>query len=100
MNAVLFNVKGNVVAGVRRCFGAGRGALRDPPTRGRFNWLERLCGGEGKVSVLEINDVMILIFASRESVDDFTACQIIVLKKKNHTNQLLHRQAIMKCKSL
>lgn len=75
MNAVLFNVKGNVVAGVRRCFGAGRGALRDPhPTWGRFNWLERLCGGEEKSrSVLEINDVMILIFASRDSVDDFTA---------------------------
>lgn len=37
MNAVLFNVKGNVVAGVRRCFGAGRGALHDPPpTLGRF----------------------------------------------------------------
>lgn len=74
-----------------------------PPTWGRFNWLERLCGGEEKSrSVLEINDVMILIFASRDSVDDFTACQIIVLKKKNHSNQLLHRQAlhIMKCKSL
>lgn len=48
MNAVLFNVKGNVVAGVRRCFGAGRGALRDPPRVGPFHWLERLCGGEEK----------------------------------------------------
>lgn len=36
MNAVLFFVKGNVVAGVRRCFGAGRGALRDPPHMGPF----------------------------------------------------------------
>lgn len=44
-NAVLFNVKGNVIAGVRRCFSAGRGALTDPRIW-PIHWLERLCDCE------------------------------------------------------
>lgn len=34
MNAVLFNVKGNVVAGVMGRFSAGRGAPSDHPPHG------------------------------------------------------------------
>lgn len=55
-----------------------------PPPHGAVStgWRGYVVVREKSLSVLEINDVMILIFASRESVDDFTVCQIIALKKK------------------